>query len=401
MTKHTNFSNFQVGIYERGVHGEKPSLPMRIEDLEELAKSKLSREAYGYIAGAAGSESSVRFNREAFDQWRIVPRMLRDVAKRDLSLTLFNTRMPVPVVLAPVGVQSIAHPEGELAVARAASELNVPFTYSLAATQSPEDVAAAAGDGPRWFQIYWPKDREITQSFLRRAEAAGYSAIVVTLDTRMLGWRERDLELAYLPFLKGEGIGAYLSDPVFRDRLEQPPEEDMETAVHNWAIGFSDLSHTWEDLEFLKQSTSLPVILKGILHPDDAILAIEHGVDGIVVSNHGGRQVDACIAALDALPPVVDAVAGRIPILFDSGIRRGADVFRALALGAEAVLVGRPYIWGLAVAGADGVKEVINRLMADFDITMALCGCRSLQEVDRNTVVRHGSLQGKEFECAN
>ncbi len=388
MPQPSSFADFQFGIYQRGLAGETPKLPMRIEDLELLAKSKLTDEAYGYIAGAAGSEVTVEFNQRAFDQWRIVPRMMCDVAERDLSVELFETKLPAPLVMAPIGVQSLAHPDGELETARAARQLKLPFCYSSASTQSPEDVAAVAGEGAKWFQLYWPQDREITRSFVQRAEAAGYSALVVTLDTRMLAWRERDLNLAFLPFLKADGIGLYLSDPVFRSRLEKTPEEDMETAIMTWAGGFSDLSHTWDDIAYLKECTSLPIVLKGILHPDDGRLAIQHGADGIIVSNHGGRQVDGSIGALDALPGVVAAAADEVPVLFDSGIRRGADVFKALALGAKAVLVGRPFMWGLAVDGADGVREVMQRILADFDITMTLCGCRELNEVTADMLVR-------------
>lgn len=388
MTQPSSFADFQFGIYQRGVAGETPRLPLRIEDLEDLARSKLTDGAYGYIAGAAGSEISMRTNQQAFDRWCIVPRMMCDVAERDLSVELFGTTLAAPLVMAPIGVQSLAHPDGELETARGIKELGLPLCYSSASTQSPEDVAEVAGDCPKWFQLYWPRDRKITRSFVKRAEAAGYSALVVTLDTRMLAWRERDLNLAFLPFLKGEGIGLYLSDPVFRSRLQKPPEEDMETAIMAWAGGFSDLSHTWEDIAYLRECTSLPIVLKGVLHREDARLAIQHGADGIIVSNHGGRQVDGSIGALDALPAVVDVVADEIPILFDSGIRRGADVFKALALGAKAVLVGRPFMWGLAVDGADGVREVMQRILADFDITMTLCGCRKLSEVNCDMLVR-------------
>jgi len=388
MTQPSSFADFQFGIYQRGLAGEKPRLPLRIEDLEELAKSRLTDGAYGYIAGAAGSEISMRTNPQALDRWRIVPRMMCDVAERDLSVELFGTTLPAPLVMAPIGVQSLAHPDGELETARGVKELGIPLCYSSASTQSPEDVAEVAGDCPKWFQLYWPRDREITRSFVQRAEAAGYSALVVTLDTRMLAWRERDLNLAFLPFLKGQGIGLYLSDPVFRSRLQKPPEEDMETAIMTWAGGFSDLSHTWDDIAYLKECTSLPIVLKGILHPEDARLAVQHGADGIIVSNHGGRQVDGSIGALDALPAVVEAVADKVPILFDSGIRRGADVFKTLALGAKAVLIGRPFMWGLAVDGADGVREVMQRILADFDITMTLCGCRELSEVNSDMLVR-------------
>jgi lactate 2-monooxygenase len=384
-----SYSAYQNLIYEKGTRGERPSLPIRIEDIEQLARDTISAEAYGYIAGGAGSESTMRFNLDAFERWRIVPRMLRDVSVRDLSLELFGTRMPAPVLLAPIGIQSIAHPEGELAVARAARSMNVPLIYSTAATRPLEEVAEAAGDCPLWYQLYWPRNRDVTRSFIKRAEAAGCAALVVTLDTRLLAWRERDLGSAYLPFLQGQGMGMYLTDPVFRGQLDKPPEEDPAAAIRAWAGCFSDLSHTWSDLEFLRESTSLPIILKGIMHTDDATAAMKVGVDGIIVSNHGGRQVDGAMAALDALPTIVAAVGDRVPILFDSGIRRGADVLKALALGAKAVLVGRPYMWGLATAGEEGVREVLMRLLADFDITMAMSGYKNLAELTPAALVRH------------
>ena len=389
MTQTNTYAAYQNEIYENGVRGEKPSLPIRIEDLERLARDTISAEAYDYIAGGAGSESTMRFNLEAFERWRIVPRMLRDVSQRDLSIDLFGTRMPAPVLLAPIGVQTIAHPEGEVAVARAARSMSLPLIYSTAATKTLGEVAEAAGDCPRWYQLYWPRNRDLTRSFIERAEAAGYSALVVALDTRMLAWRERDLQYAYLPFLKGEGIGIYLSDPVFRSQLEKPPEEDLPAAIRAWAEGFSDLSHTWNDIDFLRECTSMPIVLKGIMHPEDALEAVNISVDGIIVSNHGGRQVDGGMAALDALPAVVDAVNDQIPILFDSGIRRGADILKALALGAKVVLLGRPYMWGLATGGEDGVREVLKRLLADFDITMAMSGYNNLQELTPAALVRH------------
>jgi isopentenyl diphosphate isomerase/L-lactate dehydrogenase-like FMN-dependent dehydrogenase len=291
--------------------------------------------------------------------------------------------------LAPIGIQSIAHPEGELAVARAAGSMNVPLIYSTAATRSIEEVAEAVGDGPLWFQLYWPRHSDVTQSFLRRAEAAGCSALVVTLDTRMLGWRERDLGHAYLPLLKGKGLELYLSDPVFLSGLKKSPDEDPAAAIRAWTECFSDLSHTFDDVGFLRETTSLPIILKGIMHPDDARKVVNLGVDGIIVSNHGGRQVDGGMAALDALPAVVAAVGDRVPVLFDSGIRRGADVLKSLALGAKAVLLGRPYMWGLAAAGENGVREVLKRLLAEFDITMAMSGYKNLDELTPAALVRH------------
>ncbi len=381
MNRTGTFAHYQNDIYERGTRGELPSLPIPIEELESLARERLLKEAYDYIAGGAGSESTMRFNLQAFEQWRIVPRMLRDVSQRDLSVEVLGTTLPAPVMLAPIGVQTIAHPDGEVAVARAARNLNVPLIHSTAATKTPEEVAQAAGDCPRWYQLYWPSDRDITRSFIQRAEAAGYTALVVTLDTRLLAWRERDLGSAYLPFFEGEGLGIFFTDPVFRSRLEKPPEEDPAAATKAWLELFSDLSHNWDDLAYLRDCTSMPIVLKGIMHPGDALRAAKLGIDGIVVSNHGGRQVDGGMAALDALPGIVEAVNGAIPILFDSGIRRGSDIFKALALGAKAVLLGRPYMWGLAMAGDEGVAEVLNRLLADFDLTMAMSGYTNPQEL--------------------
>ena len=240
------------------------------------------------------------------------------------------------------------------------------------------------GNKPKWFQLYWGKDDEVTASMLQRAEQAGYSAIVITLDTPMLSWREEDLENAYLPFLQAEGIANYLSDPAFRSKLKKSPEEDVMEAVQYFLRIFSNASLTWKDLEFIRMHTKLPLLLKGILHPGDAELAMYHGVDGIIVSNHGGRQVDGAIPALDALAQISQVTQGRIPLLMDSGIRRGSDILKALALGASAVLLGRPYIYGLAVAGQKGVKEVIRNLLADFDLTMALSGRKSAADIDRS-----------------
>jgi isopentenyl diphosphate isomerase/L-lactate dehydrogenase-like FMN-dependent dehydrogenase len=313
--------------------------------------------------------------------------MLRDVSTRDHGVDLFGTALPAPVMLAPVGVLGIVHDEGEVAVARAASSLGVPFVLSTAASNSMEDVAAAAGDGPRWYQLYWPNDAELAKSFLHRAEEAGYSAIVVTLDVPMLAWRPRDLQTAYLPFLRSEGIANYLSDPVFRSWLEKSPEEDPMAAVLRWVGVFPHPQLDWGRLEFLSEHTKLPVLLKGVLHPDDAKRAIDAGVDGLVVSNHGGRQVDGAISSLDALPGVV-AAAGDRPVLLDSGIRTGADVVKALALGARAVLIGRPYVWGLGLGGEDGVRHVLRSILAEMDLSMALSGLRSIAEIDRSLLER-------------
>jgi lactate 2-monooxygenase len=374
----------QMQVYLAGMQGQRPTTPMTYEQLEEQARQRLSPEAYGYVAGGAGGEETMRANRAAFERWQIVPRMLRNVGQRDLRVQTLGTSMPAPVMLAPIGVQSIVHPEAEVAVARAAASLGVPFILSTASSKTMEEVAQAAdavGNTLRWYQLYWGRDPELTASFLRRAERAGYSAIVVTLDTPILSWRERDISLAYLPFLLGEGIANYLSDPVFRASLPQSPEENPQAAIMRFVQVFSNPTLTWDDVKFLREHTSLPLLLKGILHPDDARHALDAGAAGIIVSNHGGRQVDGAIPALDALPGVVAAVQGRAPVLFDSGIRRGADVFRAVALGAKAVLLGRPYMWGLTLGGEAGVRDVVLNTLADLDLTLALSGYTSCAQL--------------------
>lgn len=378
----------QNAIYLAGLQGQRPTTPISVEELEQQARAKLSAEAYGYIAGGAGGEATLRDNLAAFTRWHIVPRMLRNVATRSLRTSILGADLPAPLLLAPIGVQSIAHPEAEVAVARVAAATGVPLVLSTASSKTLEEVAATAGALPRWFQLYWGRDPELTASFLARAERAGYSAIVVTLDTNLLSWRERDLQNAYLPFLLGEGIANYLSDPVFRAALPQPPEQNPQAAVMHFIRIFTNPTLTWADLAFLRAHTRLPILLKGILHPHDAQLALDAGANGIIVSNHGGRQVDGSIAALDALPGVVEVVGGRVPVLFDSGVRRGADAFKAVALGAVAVLLGRPYIYGLALGGDAGVRDVIDNFLADLDLTLALSGHTSLATVDRATLTR-------------
>jgi isopentenyl diphosphate isomerase/L-lactate dehydrogenase-like FMN-dependent dehydrogenase len=314
--------------------------------------------------------------------------MLHDVSQRSSAVEVLGAALPAPVLLAPVGVQSIIHADAEIATARAAAAVGIPFILSTASSKTLEDVAAAGGNVPRWFQLYWGRDPELTASFLARAERAGYSAIVVTLDTSLLSWRERDMQNAYLPFLLGEGIANYLSDPVFRASLAQPPEVDPQSAIFKFVSIFSNPTLTWNDLAFLREHTRLPILLKGILRADDAQKALDHGAHGIIVSNHGGRQVDGALASLDALPAIVAAVQGRVPVLFDSGIRRGADAFKALALGARAVLLGRTYLWGLALSGEEGVRDVLLNFLADLDLTLALSGCASFAEVDTSMLVR-------------
>ncbi|MFI6980213.1 lactate 2-monooxygenase [Embleya sp. NPDC050154] len=381
------FSAFQDSIYLDGLlTGETPAYPIDASDLEAAAGELLEPGPRGYVLGGAGGGATMRANRAAFERRRILPRMLRDVGGRDLSRSVLGTDLPAPVLLGPVGVQSIVHPEGELATARAAAGLGVPMVASTASSYTLEEIAAASGSGPRWFQLYWPRDNDVTVSLLARARAAGYTTLVVTLDTWFLGWRPSDLERAYLPFLRQVGIANYLSDPAFLAGLSKPIAEDPTAAIAHWAGMFSDPTKTWDDLAFLRENWIGPIVLKGILHPDDARRARDAGLEGIVVSNHGGRQLDGAIGALDALPSVVEAAGGDLTVLFDSGVRTGADVLKALALGARAVLVGRPYVYGLALGGEAGVRHVLRCLLAEFDLSMALSGHAALDGLDTSAL---------------
>jgi lactate 2-monooxygenase len=372
-----DFADYYREIYARGLGGETPSIPVAIEEQELRAHEAMDPKAANYVFAGAGAEHTMRANRDAFERYRIVPRMLRDVAERNLSTTVLGTAMPAPLLLAPIGVQKVVHEDGELASARAAAEIGVPMVVSTNSHFTLEEIAEAGGEAPRWFQLYWPNDRELARSIVGRAEAAGYGAIVLTVDTFIPGWKPRDLSQAWLPFLNGMGVANYFQDPVFRAALERPPEEDEGAATGHFLGVQANPSLSWDDLAWLRDATSLPIVLKGIQHVDDAREAVRRGVDGIVVSNHGGRQVDGAIASLDALPPVAEAVGGEIAVLFDSGIRSGADALKALALGADAVLLGRPYVWGLALAGQAGVETVLKMVLAELDLTMALCGYTS------------------------
>ncbi|MEW9515982.1 lactate 2-monooxygenase [Streptomyces tubercidicus] len=372
MAKH--WADFQYEIYLHGMTGTVPRLPTDLTRLEQLAEQRLGPGPVGYVAGSAGTGSTAAANRAALDRRRIVPRMLRDVHERDLSVELWGRALPAPLALAPVGVLSIMHPDAESAAARAAAAHGVPYILSSASSTPMEQVAETMGDGERWFQLYWAKDREVTRSFLNRAQAAGYTALFVTLDTPLLAWRPRDLDQAYLPFLHGVGTANYFSDPAFRAGLAKPVHEDPNAAVRHFVGMFADPAKTWPDLVFLRENWDGPIVLKGVLHPDDALRAAEAGVDGVVVSNHGGRQVAGSVAAADALPRVAEAAAGRLTVLFDSGIRTGDDIVKALALGAKSVLVGRPYAYGLGLDGQAGVEHVLRCLLAEFDLTLALSG---------------------------
>jgi isopentenyl diphosphate isomerase/L-lactate dehydrogenase-like FMN-dependent dehydrogenase len=358
--------------------------PVGFDAWHERARETLEHTAYDYVAGGAGAEETMRANVDAFRRRALRPRMLVGTAERDISVEVLGLRSPAPFLFAPVGVLSIVHPEAERAVAGAARATGVPMVLSSAASMSLEEIASL--DPPRWFQLYWWGDPELAESLVRRAEAAGYGAIVLTVDTLNLGWRPRDLRNGYLPFLKGQGLGQFFSDPAFLGRLESPPEENLVTASLMALSAFPNLSLTWDDLARLREWTSLPILLKGIVRGDDARRALEHGIDGIVVSNHGGRQVDGSIAALDGLVDVREAVGPDAVVLMDSGIRTGADVVKALALGANAVLLGRPFVYGLAVGGQEGVETVIAQLAAEVDLTMALSGARSVADLDPSFV---------------
>jgi lactate 2-monooxygenase len=368
-------------IYLRGLGGETPAIPVAVAELEERAVAAMDPKAASYVGAGAGSEETMRSNRDAFARRKIVPRMLRDVSGRDLSTTVLGTKMPAPLMLAPIGVQKVLHEDGELATARAAAAVGVPMIASTASHFSLEEIAAAGGEAPRWFQLYWPNDPELARSFVERAERSGYEAIVLTVDTFIPGWKPRDLQQAWLPFLNGMGVANYFQDPVFRAALEKTPEEDPGMATGHFLGVQANPALSWDDLAQLREMTSLPIVVKGVQHVEDAREAAARGVDAIVVSNHGGRQVDGALASLDALPPIAAAVGDDLAILFDSGVRGGADVLKALALGADAVCLGRPYLWGLALDGQAGVETVLKMVLAELDLTMALCGLTRPEEI--------------------
>jgi len=374
-------------IYARGLGGETPAVPVSVAELEEQGMAAMEPRIANYVRAGAGSEETIRANLEAFRRRRIVPRMLRDVSTRDLSTNLLGTAMPAPLLLAPIGVQQGVHPEGELATARAAAAVGLPMIASTASHFPLEEIAEAGGEAPRWFQLYWPNDPELARSFVQRAERAGYGAIVLTVDTFIPGWKPRDLQQAWLPFLEGRGVGNYFQDPIFRAKLEKTPEEDPGMATGQFLAVQANPALSWDDLARLREMTSLPILVKGIQHADDAREAVARGIDGIVVSNHGGRQVDGALASLDALPAIAEAAGGDLAILFDSGVRSGADVLKALALGADAVCLGRPYLWGLALDGQAGVETVLKMVLAELDLTMALCGLTRPEEIGPELLV--------------
>lgn len=378
----------QREVFFEALAGESDGIPLDFEELREQARDVMDPGAYGYVAGSAGREETESDNRRAFRRWKLRPRVLNDITDRSLSTELFGETLPGPVLLAPVGVQSIIHERGAAASAEGAARKGVPFVHSTVSSHTIEDVAETVDDSPLWFQLYWSSLPDLNESLIRRAEEAGYEAVVVTLDTPLMGWRPRDLENGYFPFLEGEGLANYTSDPVFRDELEVLPEESLDETIELFIDVFSNPAAEWEDLRNLAETTDLPFLVKGVLHPDDADRARDHGVDGVVVSNHGGRQVDGEIPALEALTDVVAEGPDDLRVLFDSGIRTGSDVLKAVALGADAVLLGRPYLYALAVEGADGVETILENIHAELDITMGLCGLDDLPEADRTLLTR-------------
>ncbi|WP_245948040.1 alpha-hydroxy-acid oxidizing protein [Paenibacillus sambharensis] len=371
----------QMSFYE-AKDSSSPLLPLSFDEWEAEARKKLGAGPFGYVHGGAGGGETMEANLSGFRQYQIRPRVCSNVSKRDLGIVLFGQQASVPFLMAPIGVNSIVHPVGELGAARAAANLNVPYVLSNVSTHRMEEVAEVMGHAMRWFQLYPPKNEELMQSFLQRAEKAGFTAIVVTVDSTLLGWRITDLKNRYLPFLEGHGMGNYFSDPVFRDMLKQSPEDNRRDAVLRALDEGNNTCFTWKTLTKVRERTKLPLLLKGLTHPEDALLALEHGADGVIVSNHGGRQLDGAIGTMEALPEVLKTVNGKAPVLLDGGIRRGADIIKALALGATAVQVGRPYMYALAVAGQSGVEYMLQNLIAETELQLAISGNSSVKDLD-------------------
>ncbi|KAG6829124.1 hypothetical protein H0H92_005598 [Tricholoma furcatifolium] len=423
------WSAWGLGIYQTR-QGPQPLGTVVYEEIKAKAEEKLKDYpgAFLYAAGSAGTNATERANRKGLDRFAIVPRMLVDATARNLETTIFGVTHPSPIFIAPIGVQGIFHGDAELATASAAGKLNIPFILSTAASRSMEEVAAANGNGHRWYQLYWPKSNDVTLSLLQRAKKNGFSALVVTLDTTTIGWRPHDLERSYIPFGHGVGIQIGRSDPVFMERFGLQPDQEHPKFPYDpkekdklflqgdaktrqdVLLGMEWLKETnsghfreWDDLKFLRDNWEGPIILKGIQNvlrcsprAKDAERALEYGVDGIIVSNHGGRQVDGAIPSIYALESIMKSTkikeaqsSGKLTVLFDSGIRTGSDIIKALALGAQAVLllppygstVGRPWVYGLAVAGEAGVDQVIRHTLADLETNLGLAGFKSLSEV--------------------
>jgi len=379
MTAHKNADKLLDNIASDDIY------PIGYEELEAYAETHLPLGKFGYIRSGAGNEETLHKNTSSFAKYSLVPRFLNDVSTVDTSVTLFGKTYPHPILLAPVGMLKLAHEEAELAASKAAATFGIPYIQSTVSSYSMEDVKKETGDSPKWFQLYWSTNKEISYNMVKRAEKAGFEAIVVTIDTVMIGWREEDLRNKYSPLKAGLGKSNYESDEVFMASISGTDDESIIQGIVN------NIHHPtlcWEDIIELKKRTTLPILLKGILHPEDALLAIKNGIDGIIVSNHGGRQLDGVIATIDALPPIAEAVKGQIPILLDSGIRRGSDIIKALVLGADAVLIGRPYVYGLAADGQAGVERVIESFIQETEVSLALTGVSTLADIQKVTIVK-------------
>ncbi len=366
--------------------------PICFADLEKAVAEKIEAGPFGYIRSGAGGEQTLRNNRAAFEKYSIVPRFLKDVSNVQTSINLFGKTYPTPLLFAPVGMNGMVHDEGELAVVRAAEHLNMPYIQSTVSTYALEEVAQAAPSATKWFQLYWSTNEEIAFSMVARAEAAGFEAIVLTVDTVMLGWREEDVRNQFSPLKLGYARGNYMNDPVFTATL---PDDSFESYVQGVLQNVFHPTLNWEHVRELKKRTNLPILLKGILHPEDAKLAIDNGIDGIIVSNHGGRQLDGVIGSLDALPAIAKVVNGQIPIILDSGVYRGMDALKALALGADAVAIGRPFVYGLALEGQQGVEKVMTNLYDELKVSIALAGATSIKGLRNITLVKHDGTEVK------
>ncbi|KUF35953.1 MULTISPECIES: alpha-hydroxy acid oxidase [Lysinibacillus] len=364
--------------------------PICFADLEKAVAEKIEAGPFGYIRSGAGGEQTLRNNRAAFEKYSIVPRFLKDVSNVQTSINLFGKTYPTPLLFAPVGMNGMVHDEGELAVVRAAEHLNMPYIQSTVSTYALEEVAQAAPSATKWFQLYWSTNEEIAFSMVARAEAAGFEAIVLTVDTVMLGWREEDVRNQFSPLKLGYARGNYMNDPVFTATL---PDDSFESYVQGVLQNVFHPTLNWAHVRELKKRTNLPILLKGILHPEDAKLAIDNGIDGIIVSNHGGRQLDGVIGSLDALPAIAKVVNGQIPIILDSGVYRGMDALKALALGADAVAIGRPFVYGLALEGQQGVEKVMTNLYDELKVSIALAGATSVKGLRNITLVKHDGTE--------
>ena len=389
--------DYQVDVFQKGLQFQRPPITFDTTQWEPKAKKVMSENSRNYVSGNAGTGSSDENNRAAFRKWGFVPNRLTGAKEfPDLSVTLFGKKYPFPVAICPVGVQKIFHPDGEWATAAAANKEHVPYIFSSASATSIEDVAKANGDGPRWFQLYWPDmaHSEVTKSLLSRAQSHGYDVLAVNVDTFIMGWRPCDMDDGYSPFLRPDHVGTEMgfTDPVYRkifkDKHGKEVEEDLATASAEWSqIFIPGKPHGWKDLQFLREHWKGPIVVKGIQSVADAEACIAAGMDGIYVSNHGGRQVDAGVSSLDMLAEIAEAVGDRTEIIFDSGVRNGLDVAKALALGAKMVAIGRPFVYGLALEGETGVRHVIRSILGELDLSLHLTGISSVQPDQLNRKV--------------